>query len=119
MLLYEKLRELGISYQSEDDLRAAGFSKTPDVKLDAPIGVRGRMVNWIDSKASFGDEHIHKAQGSDQFQRYFFPFPNSAYFLSFLLLLSCSYNLRFCRITIVISVHGVMQSCTLVYMFQM
>jgi hypothetical protein len=49
------------------------------VKLDAPIGVRGRMVNWIDSKASFGDEHIHKAQGSDQFQRYFFPFPNSAY----------------------------------------
>lgn len=70
MLLYEKLQELGISYQSEDDLRAAGFSKTPDVKLDAPIGVRGRMVNWIDSKASFGDEHIHKSQGSDQFQRY-------------------------------------------------
>jgi hypothetical protein len=30
---------------------SAGFSKTPDVKLDAPIGVRGRMVNWIDSKA--------------------------------------------------------------------
>lgn len=73
MLLYEKLRELGISYQSEDDLRAAGFSKTPDVKLDAPIGVRGRMVNWIDSKASFGDEHIHKSQGSDQFQRYLYP----------------------------------------------
>lgn len=72
MLLYEKLRDLGISYQSEDDLRAAGFSKTPDVKLDAPIGVRGRMVNWIDSKASFGDEHIHKSQGSDQFQRYLY-----------------------------------------------
>lgn len=70
ILLYEKLSDLGISYQSEDDLRAAGFSKTPDVKLDAPIGVRGRMVNWIDSKASFGDEHIHKTQGSDQFQSY-------------------------------------------------
>jgi hypothetical protein len=110
MLLYEKLRELGISYQSEDDLRAAGFSKTPDVKLDAPIGVRGRMVNWIDSKASFGDEHIHKAQGSDQFQRYFFPFPNSAYFRRFLYCSLCSYNIRFCRITIMISVHGVMHA---------
>jgi hypothetical protein len=40
------------------------------VKLVAPIGVCGRMVNWIDSKASFGDEHSHKMQASDQFQRY-------------------------------------------------
>ncbi len=70
MLLREHLQSLGIVYQSEDDLRAAGFSKTPDVKLVAPIGVCGRMVNWIDSKASFGDEHSHKMQASDQFQRY-------------------------------------------------
>jgi len=70
MLLREHLQSLGIVYQSEDDLRAAGFSKTPDVKLVAPIGVCGRMVNWIDSKASFGDEHSHKMQASDQFQSY-------------------------------------------------
>lgn len=76
MFLYKKLQGLGISYQSEDDLRAAGFSKTPDVKLEAPIGVQGRMVNWIDSKASFGDEYTHKAQGSDQFQRYLRHFSN-------------------------------------------
>lgn len=101
MLLYEKLRELGISYQSEEDLRAAGFSKTPDVKLDAPIGVRGRMVNWIDSKASFGDEHIHKAQGSDQFQR-FFCASQIADFSSFPVLLLCSYHSRFCRINVMI-----------------
>jgi hypothetical protein len=109
-LLYEKLRKLSTSYQSEDDLRAASFSKPPDVKLDAPVGVRGPMVNWIDSKVSVGNEHIHKAHASDQFQRYFFPFQILLIFSSFLLLLSCSYNLWFCRITIMISVHGVITS---------
>lgn len=70
MLLCGKLKNLGVAFQSEVDLRAAGFSKTPDVKLEAPIGVCGRMVNWIDSKASFGDVYTHKAQVADQFQRY-------------------------------------------------
>eukprot|EP00249_Psilotum_nudum_P002198 c15108_g1_i1 orf=225-1154(+) len=68
--LYQKLRSLGIAFQTENALRAAGFSKTPDVKLEVPIGVRGRLVNWIDSKASFGDEYNHKVQAKDQFQRY-------------------------------------------------
>ncbi|KAI5067012.1 hypothetical protein GOP47_0017540 [Adiantum capillus-veneris] len=68
--LYYQLRELGIPFQTENDLRAAGFSKTPDVKLEVPIAVKGRVVNWIDSKASFGDEFNHKNQAELQFQRY-------------------------------------------------
>ncbi|KAH7387359.1 hypothetical protein KP509_16G019500 [Ceratopteris richardii] len=68
--LYRQLKELGISFQTENDLREAGFSKTPDVKLDVPIAVKGRVVNWIDSKASFGDEFNHKNQAELQFQRY-------------------------------------------------
>ncbi|MCO5579006.1 hypothetical protein L7F22_032857 [Adiantum nelumboides] len=68
--LYNRLRELGIPFQTENDLRAAGFSKTPDVKLEVPIAVKGRVVNWIDSKASFGDEFNHKNQAELQFQRY-------------------------------------------------
>lgn len=68
--LCRQLQELGIPFQTENALRAAGFSKTPDVKLEVPIGVKGRVVNWIDSKASFGDEYSHKNQAEQQFQRY-------------------------------------------------
>eukprot|EP00250_Pteridium_aquilinum_P005612 c15684_g1_i1 orf=41-973(+) len=68
--LCRQLQELGIPFQTENDLRAAGFSKTPDVKLEVPIAVKGRIVNWIDSKASFGDECSHKNQAELQFQRY-------------------------------------------------
>lgn len=69
-MLRGRLQKLEIPFQSEEALRAAGFSKTPDVKLEVPIGVCGRIVNWIDSKASFGDEYNHRVQGIQQFQRY-------------------------------------------------
>ncbi|XP_057870108.2 uncharacterized protein LOC131076795 isoform X2 [Cryptomeria japonica] len=69
-LLRRRLQKLEIPFQSEEALRAAGFSKTPDIKLEVPIGVCGRIVNWIDSKASFGDEYSHKTQGVQQFQMY-------------------------------------------------
>ena len=29
------------------------------VKLTIPVEVAGRVVNWIDSKAAFGDEYYH------------------------------------------------------------
>ena len=68
--MYAKLRSLKIPFQSEEELRAAGFSKTPDAKLDVPIAVKGRPVWWIDSKASFGDEYNHRTQVTEQFERW-------------------------------------------------
>jgi hypothetical protein len=69
-ILYEKLRSTGIPFQTEDELRAKGYPKTPDVKLVFPISVNGFVVNWIDSKASFGDEYCHKSNLQEQFWSY-------------------------------------------------
>ena len=33
------------------------------MKLELPIAVRGRVVNWIDSKASFCDPIVHYEKG--------------------------------------------------------
>jgi hypothetical protein len=69
-LLEEKLTRLGIPFVTEDALRAEGHAKTPDIKLELPIAVGGRIVNWIDSKASFCDPLVHVEKGTDQFQGY-------------------------------------------------
>ncbi|KAF2365647.1 Protein of unknown function with TPD sequence-motif [Trinorchestia longiramus] len=69
-LLKRKLLEHNISYQTEEDLRALGCDKTPDTRLDVPIGVGGRVVNWIESKASFGDRENHRTYLSDQLWSY-------------------------------------------------
>ena len=61
--LTEKLHALGVPFVSEGSLRAEGHAKTPDVKLELPIAVRGRVVNWIDSKASFCDPIVHYEKG--------------------------------------------------------
>ncbi len=69
-LLASHLAALGVPFATEADLRAGGFARTPDVRLEAPIAVRGRIVHWIDSKASFGDPEVHQTKGLPQFQAY-------------------------------------------------
>lgn len=70
-LLLETLRNRQLVYESEDVLRERGLSKTPDVRLLLPFGVRDqhgdlRVVNWIDSKAMFGDRHTHETENAGQ-----------------------------------------------------
>ena len=69
-LLLQKLEAAGVSFWTEDQLRAQGALKTPDVQLKVPIAVGGRVVTWIDSKASFGSESSYRLEGRDQFQKY-------------------------------------------------
>ncbi|KAK3096572.1 hypothetical protein FSP39_001400 [Pinctada imbricata] len=64
------LDDLGLAYIGEDQMRDRGYDKTPDIKLEIPISVDGYVVNWIESKASFGDEHSHKGYLKDQFWSY-------------------------------------------------
>ncbi|MEM2943296.1 MAG: C15orf41 family protein [Methanomassiliicoccales archaeon] len=44
----------GLEYKTERDLRGE-FPKTPDCLLQRPIRLNGWKINWIESKASFGD----------------------------------------------------------------
>jgi len=53
-MLQSWLASQGLTYRSEKDLRGK-FAKTPDCLLDEPIIFNGRRINWIESKASFGD----------------------------------------------------------------
>ena len=69
-LLENRLRELQIPFVTEQTLRLEGHAKTPDIKLELPIAVNGRVVNWIDSKASFCDPVVHLERGHEQFQGY-------------------------------------------------
>ncbi|HHQ44556.1 MAG TPA: hypothetical protein ENN13_00275 [Candidatus Altiarchaeales archaeon] len=49
------LKERGRGYMTEKDAQAEGHPKTPDFKLEAPIKVDGKWVNWIECKGTFGD----------------------------------------------------------------
>ena len=65
LLLEEKLAALGIPFVTEDALRAEGHAKTPDIKLELPIAVRGRVVNWIDSKVNSCNTHFTHPERPD------------------------------------------------------
>ena len=52
--LEKNLKNLGIPFESEAQLRERGSSRTPDVVLSCPIGMKVNsewyVVCWIDSK---------------------------------------------------------------------
>jgi hypothetical protein len=47
----DRLRELGLRFETEADLRRRGVADaTPDFLLAAPVRINGRPVHWIDAK---------------------------------------------------------------------
>lgn len=68
--LKNELHQLGVAFTCEEELREKGYDKTPDVKLEVPIAIDGYVVNWIESKASFGDEDNHKTYLKEQYWSY-------------------------------------------------
>lgn len=63
-------RDCGISFFDENDLRRTGFDKTPDLKLVLPCIYNGGVVNWIESKALFGDVKTHRKYLTQQLESY-------------------------------------------------
>lgn len=70
MKLQYYLKEKNISFRNENHLRSRGYDKTPDVKLEIPIAINGYVINWIESKARFGNEEVHKKNVKEQFSSY-------------------------------------------------
>nr|CAI5844420.1 unnamed protein product [Callosobruchus analis] len=68
--LYKKVKELNLAFRDEEYLRKQGYDKTPDCKLDVPIVVDGFIVNWIESKALFGDKEVHRDYMKNQYLSY-------------------------------------------------
>lgn len=72
MKLEAILKEKGIAFIKESELREKGYDKTPDFKLELPIFLNdsGRVISWIDSKGTFGDETSHSEYYETQFKFY-------------------------------------------------
>ncbi|XP_030387118.1 uncharacterized protein C15orf41 homolog [Scaptodrosophila lebanonensis] len=60
----------GMHYYDEQDLRRMGYDKTPDIKMILPFLYKGAVVNWIESKANFGDLKSHKWNIQQQLHSY-------------------------------------------------
>lgn len=70
VLLRDKLMERNLSFLDENQLRNMGYDKTPDIILEVPVAVEGHIIHWIESKASFGDDHSHRTYLNEQFWSY-------------------------------------------------
>lgn len=75
--LQEWLNIHGLKYRTEAELRGK-YPKTPDALLAEPMELNGVVVNWIESKASFGDEIELKKNIRKQLKPYTELFGNGA-----------------------------------------
>jgi len=73
-LLRRALERARVPFADEDDLRARGFARTPDVLLALPLAAVGggaaRPVHWLDSKAMFGAREAYERDHRQQLRAY-------------------------------------------------
>jgi len=70
MIVAKWLEYRNIEYLTEEELRKQSAEKTPDFFLPDPVEIRGQQVNWIESKAVFGNETDHQTYIKKQFFHY-------------------------------------------------
>jgi hypothetical protein len=69
------LIEKNIKFKTENDLKKE-CTKTPDFFFPEPLMIDGEEVNWIESKALFGDPKTHWIYWKKQFSQYLELFGN-------------------------------------------
>ena len=70
VILKKKARDAGLTFYDEGDLRREGFDKTPDLLLGVQCLYKNTIINWIESKATFGDCETHSKYLKDQLNCY-------------------------------------------------
>ncbi|XP_011134909.1 uncharacterized protein C15orf41 homolog [Harpegnathos saltator] len=95
--LENSLIQRNIAFRNEEHLRLRGYDKTPDIKLEVPIAVNGCLINWIESKARFGNAEVHQKYMKEQFLSYWNRFGSGLviYWFGFLETLNKSTEKRF------------------------
>lgn len=68
--LKKMARNAGLTFYDEGDLRRDGFDKTPDLLLAVQCLYKNTIINWIESKASFGDCDTHTKYLKEQLKCY-------------------------------------------------
>ncbi|KAF5304908.1 hypothetical protein FQR65_LT00792 [Abscondita terminalis] len=68
--LQREMARLGLTFRDEEHLRKYGYDKTPDIKLEIPVAINGFIINWVESKARFADEEIHREYFRSQYASY-------------------------------------------------
>ncbi|MFH1055681.1 MAG: C15orf41 family protein [Candidatus Altiarchaeota archaeon] len=58
------------TYITEYDAKKGEYTKTPDFRLEAPIKMHNKWINWIECKASFGDEVEYRRDYGKQLTHY-------------------------------------------------
>lgn len=59
-----------VKYQTEAETKKGNYTKTPDFKLESPLKIGGKWLNWVECKASFGDETEYKRDYGKQLSHY-------------------------------------------------
>lgn len=77
--LYREATKLGLAFRDEEHLRKYGYDKTPDCKLDVPVAIDGFIINWIESKALFGEEDAHREYKKNQYLSYWNRYEKTLY----------------------------------------
>ena len=59
-IIKDRFKELSIPFVDEHVRRSKSYDKTSDVKFEIPVAVNGKVINWIESNALFGDSAAHE-----------------------------------------------------------
>jgi hypothetical protein len=70
MLVKKWLDRRKVKYMTEKDAKKGNYTKTPDFKLESPLKHAGKWLNWIECKASFGDQSEYKRDYGKQLSHY-------------------------------------------------